>query len=401
MSGWNLSIASDKELIGNSDAGGQYNITLTNTIFSEQPASSLPSLWFTTDNLNGNDNEITLRNLVLYNINPVDVRPGSDPIVIDNEMNSNPQFADPSNGDFTIGNSTYLAAGDSNSVIGARYWHPDFVDEYSDIPKNNNGFLDSIYIDGKPLKIFNSSTTKYLIKLPAETTEIPDIVCYTSDKNATYTITNATDLAGDETERQAAITVLAEDQITSKVYIIEFYVSSLDASLSSITVENEILNDFSSEIFSYIFEVPASTIAIPEVSYTLSHDSATAEIIPATSLTNEIDDRITTIKVTAEDTSYISEYKILFVVLPSSISSTLLDYQWYYPTITGSSIFIKNSDDIILSIDIISSSGRQISSIKIQKTDIQKIDISNLDDGIYILRAITDKNIFYGRFVKE
>jgi hypothetical protein len=132
MTGWNLSTAEDKELIGNSDGGGQYDITLTNSIFAQQPASDQPSLWFTTDNLNGDNNELTFRNIVLYEVNAPDVRDGSDPIDY-GELTDNPQFADPENEDFTIGNTAYLTGGDDGSVIGARYWHPDFVDDFSDL----------------------------------------------------------------------------------------------------------------------------------------------------------------------------------------------------------------------------------------------------------------------------
>lgn len=135
MTGYKLgtNLADVKELIGNSDAGGRYNVTLTNSIFSTQVNALDASLQFTTDNLNGDDNTLELRNLVLYNVAPVVPRPGSGPTPIDNEMNDDPQFADPDNGDFTIGNSAYLTAGDDGTVVGARYWHPDFVDDFGDL----------------------------------------------------------------------------------------------------------------------------------------------------------------------------------------------------------------------------------------------------------------------------
>ncbi|MBN1116174.1 MAG: DUF4957 domain-containing protein [Bacteroidales bacterium] len=136
MTGFNLSTLGDKELIGNSDGGGQYNITLTNSIFSEQPASTevdLSSLYFTTQNSNGDDNVLTIRNLVLYNVNAVNERSGSGTIDYVNILEADPQFANPASEDFTIGNSDYLAAGDDGSIIGARYWHPDFVDYMCDL----------------------------------------------------------------------------------------------------------------------------------------------------------------------------------------------------------------------------------------------------------------------------
>jgi len=159
MSGYNLgtNLSDVKELIGNSDAGGRYNVTLTNSIFSNQ-VNEENSLMFTTDNLNGNDNTLVLRNIVLFDVGPVEPRPGSGPTPIDNELNDDPMFADPDNGDFTIGNADYLAAGDDGSVIGARYWHPDFVDDFSDletaIPRNIASF--------RELKVYPNPVGSYV-----------------------------------------------------------------------------------------------------------------------------------------------------------------------------------------------------------------------------------------------
>jgi hypothetical protein len=133
VTGYNLStnVSAEKELIGNSDAIGQYNITLSNAIFSTQ-VSTQPSLMFSTVSPNGT-NTLNLRNIVLFDVQPVTPRAGSAETPVTNELNDDPQFADPDNGDFTIGNTAYLTAGDGGSIVGARYWHPDFVDDFSDV----------------------------------------------------------------------------------------------------------------------------------------------------------------------------------------------------------------------------------------------------------------------------
>jgi hypothetical protein len=133
VTGYNLStnVDAEKELIGNSDAIGQYNITLSNSIFSTQ-VSAQPSLMFSTVSPNGT-NTLNLSNIVLFDVQPVTPRPGSGETPITNELNDDPQFADPDNGDFTVGNTAYLTAGDGGSIVGARYWHPDFVDDFSDV----------------------------------------------------------------------------------------------------------------------------------------------------------------------------------------------------------------------------------------------------------------------------
>ncbi len=142
MTGWNLSTdaGNPKELIGNSDGGGQYNIQLTNSIFSNQVSSTGDgegSLRFTTENANGADNTFNIKNIVLHETRPILNRPGSGDITTENVLNADPQFADVASGDFTIGNADYLTAGDNGTVLGALYWAPNFVDDYADYDTNN------------------------------------------------------------------------------------------------------------------------------------------------------------------------------------------------------------------------------------------------------------------------
>lgn len=138
MTGWKLSTdtGNPKELIGNSDGGGRYDISLKNSIFSTQVSSTgdgAGSLKFTNKNANGADNTLLLSNLVLHEVMPVVPRDGSDATPIENEFNDDPQFADPANGDFTLGNSAYETAGTDGSCIGATYWVSGYEDNFCDL----------------------------------------------------------------------------------------------------------------------------------------------------------------------------------------------------------------------------------------------------------------------------
>ena len=50
-----------------------------------------------------------------------------------NQIGVDPQYADPDNRDFTVMNSDLWAAADDGQIVGATYWMPDYVDDFSDL----------------------------------------------------------------------------------------------------------------------------------------------------------------------------------------------------------------------------------------------------------------------------
>jgi hypothetical protein len=132
MTGYYLSTSADnKELFGNADAAGEAALVINfkNNILHTQVSTADASLWF--DNTSGRHN-ITINNNVLYNVKPIVDRGGTTNK--SNNQEVDPQFADPDNGDFTVGNADLYTAADDGKIIGALYWHPDFVDDFSDLP---------------------------------------------------------------------------------------------------------------------------------------------------------------------------------------------------------------------------------------------------------------------------
>lgn len=140
ITGFNIGLSGDKELFGNSEKEVTYDIQFTNIILSEQEESTQPSLYFTAQDGSSNNgvHSHEIRNVVLHECNEMKTRgvgerdDATDVIETENILTDDPQFADPENGDFTIGNSDYLTAGDDGTVLGALYWAPDFVDDASD-----------------------------------------------------------------------------------------------------------------------------------------------------------------------------------------------------------------------------------------------------------------------------
>ncbi|MFK7981539.1 MAG: T9SS type A sorting domain-containing protein, partial [Saprospiraceae bacterium] len=50
-----------------------------------------------------------------------------------NLIDVDPQFADPANGDFTVGNADLHTAADDGQIIGALYWLPGYQDDFADL----------------------------------------------------------------------------------------------------------------------------------------------------------------------------------------------------------------------------------------------------------------------------
>lgn len=133
LTGYNLStdLSDDKELFGNADGDDVATLTieLKNSIFHTQVSTNEGSLKF--DNTSGR-HDITVNNNVLFNVQPIfDI--GGVIQKANNQVGTDPEFVDPDNGDFTVMNDALYTAADDGEIIGAVYWHPDFVDDFSDI----------------------------------------------------------------------------------------------------------------------------------------------------------------------------------------------------------------------------------------------------------------------------
>lgn len=137
--GYNLSTdeADNKEIFGNSDAPdveSNLDISMSNNIFHTQISTNEGSLKF--NNTSGAHN-ITINNNVLFMVQPI-VDDGGTITKTDNLLDVDPAFVDPDNGDFTVMNSDLYTAADDGEIVGALYWHPDFVDNFSDVISSVN-----------------------------------------------------------------------------------------------------------------------------------------------------------------------------------------------------------------------------------------------------------------------
>ena len=196
MTGYNLSTSTgdNKELFGNADAAGEAAlvVNLKNTIFHTQLGDATASLWF--DNTSGR-HTITINNNVLYNTKPIIDRGGTTN-KSNNQEDVDPVFADPDNGDFTVGNTDLYTAADDGEIIGALYWHPDFIDDFSDLPAGQTGIakktFNRVLVNTYPNPFNNRINFKIDLKEAAHVT----INLYSADGRLVKTLVNNQYLKG-------------------------------------------------------------------------------------------------------------------------------------------------------------------------------------------------------------
>lgn len=191
------------------------------------------------------------------------------------------------------------------STEGNNAWNtPCLVGNVKFIDFNHIATLSSISYENTAIANFNAATTAYEVKLPAGTTDIPQISVTTTDAYANAEITQASALPGD-----ATIVVTAEDGSTQETYTVSFTLTSTDATLSNILVAGIGISGFDASTTDYSYEVPFGTIEVPEVTVEKSNEFANIAITAATNLPGT-----TTIKVTAEDGTTEKTYSVEFTI---------------------------------------------------------------------------------------
>jgi hypothetical protein len=84
-----------------------------------------------------------------------------------------------------------------------------------------NADLDSILVDGVRLSSFDASETSYILNLPPDTDNIPEVQGFSSLPLSQIEVTQADSLSG-----QAIIKVVSEGGVTTKTYVIDFIYES-------------------------------------------------------------------------------------------------------------------------------------------------------------------------------
>ncbi|MFI3296787.1 MAG: hypothetical protein R3Y59_04050 [bacterium] len=207
--------------------------------------------------------------------------------------------------------------------------------------KSSDASLLMIYNDGVAIDGFNTDSLEYYIDLPIGTEYLPEISVLAGDDWQTTSIANI----GGEVNDTTTITVVAEDGVTTRSYIIYFTRLLLeDNTLQMITLDGDDLvletdeytasSAFDADVRQYTITLPVgSRMPYPTIGWVESHYLQTI-----TSTTDE-DTGSVTITVTPEDTAFIDTYQVDFIVLKSEndtlsmIAIDEVDLQGFSPSI--------------------------------------------------------------------
>ncbi len=139
---------------------------------------------------------------------------------------------------------------------------------------SSDASLSDLLVDGTTIEGFAAGTYSYAMELPYGTTVVPTVTYAVNDAAATASVSNASDLAGDEAARTTTVDVTAQDGTTA-AYSIVF-------SVSTIGVEKNNLDAIR------VYPVPANS------EITISGLSGTAKII------NLLGSTVKTVEITSD-----------------------------------------------------------------------------------------------------
>jgi Bacterial Ig-like domain (group 2)/Family of unknown function (DUF5689)/Lamin Tail Domain/Secretion system C-terminal sorting domain len=92
---------------------------------------------------------------------------------------------------------------------------------YPYVPSDDASITD-LLIDGTSVTGFTPAQLSYDVVLHHSTTTVPVVTAVTSNDSAKVTVTDATDLAGDEAARTTTVLITAEDGLATKTYTVVF-----------------------------------------------------------------------------------------------------------------------------------------------------------------------------------
>ncbi|ANQ51724.1 T9SS type A sorting domain-containing protein [Flammeovirga sp. MY04] len=181
--------------------------------------------------------------------------------------------------------------------------------------------VEYIRVNDVAIAEFDQNTMMYEVTYPYGTTAIPTVTSSTTDEFASIDITQAPMMPGD-----ATIEVTAQDGSVN-TYTVKFVLGapSTDATLASLSVDGQPLDNFSADVFEYNVEYPYGTTTIPELSGETSFvDVANVETNQATAMPGSA-----SIVVTAQDgvtmLTYTVNYNWGAPSTDASITAILLD----------------------------------------------------------------------------
>ena len=183
------------------------------------------------------------------------------------------------------------------------------------------------------------------------------------------------------------VIVTAQDGTTKKTYTIEItpYIPSAIANLTKLMYNGTNVNGFLSGVTDYQILLPVGTSVIPEVTYTLADEKASAQVTNATNLFGTEAERTSKVTVTAEDGVTIKTYSIVFTVDNTGIGNNGFVKLNIYPVPAGDELTVSGLANV-KRLEILDITGKVIQNVDVTD-DVIILHLSNLRKGMYFLRT--------------
>ncbi len=165
-----------------------------------------------------------------------------------------------------------------------------------------------------------------------------------------------------------------------------------NAFLRRLSVEDEVIDNFHREVYSYQYQLEQGMDEHPEITAEPEDTGATVEILPAVNLSGNTEERTAEVRVTAPNGVSVKTYRIEFLPWFTNLNINLNRGMQLYPN-PAVSIIVVGTADSGQPIEIFDLSGKLIKQIITEDTWVE-IDISTLPEGIYILSQNENREIF-------
>jgi hypothetical protein len=203
-----------------------------------------------------------------------------------------------------------------------------------------------------------------------------------------YTINESVDLANTNVEEwdDLGVAIIVQDLGLKYVFNAEYGifngVFASDANLENITYNGVNVPDFYPEVFDYTVTLPYGTTEIPVVDAMTSDPNAIKIVIPAYTLPGTA-----TIEVFGEDLTTYNIYSVNFDI-ETGTNQTSNKPVNVYPNPTNGKIYITGYSRA--AVTVYSAAGSVL--MHLDDFSANMIDLSTLDEGIYILNIVTENN---------
>ncbi len=165
------------------------------------------------------------------------------------------------------------------------------------------------------------------------------------------------------------------------------------ADLNFIKVDGATIAGFDKDQLNYTYLVAFSATAIPVITYELADPNASAVLIDAVSLPGA-----TTIEVVAEDGKSAKKYLVEFEKQANGVSQKNEDEVTFFPLPVSERLTITNTQSFVR-LEVINLTGSRVYETNTSGAESVKIDVSDWNSGLYILRLVSGDEIVTKRFI--